>query len=132
MTIRHALPWQLILADLALILFLVSLAALAGMGTIQAGKPRDGETIAVAPAQALYRPAANVPEIGEWLDDQAIDPRATLSVFARYRTEDKEASWAEARRLAETAQMRGVAVRVVLTPAEQTDVYASLAFDAHK
>lgn len=129
MTNRHTLPWQLILADLALILFLVSLAALAAMSArpAKAPSPRD---IAIAPAQALYRPSANLPGIGEWLDDQAIDPRATLSVFAYYREADRSASWAEARRLADAARARGVPVRVVLTPAERTDIYASLAFDA--
>lgn len=131
MTSRQAMPWQLILADLALILFLVSLAALAGMRSANpVAEPPT--SVAVAPAQALYRPSNNVPEIGDWLDDQAVDPRATLSVFARYRAEDEAESWAEARRLADAARSRGVPVRVVMTPADSTDLYASLAFDAQR
>ncbi len=129
MTVRHALPWQLILADLALILFLVSLAALAGLraNNIETQGSRD---ISVAAAQTLFRPSEDGVDISEWLATQDIDPRATLTVFARYSSADQAKSWRQAERLAEAARAIDVPVRVVLTPAERSDTYASLAFDA--
>ncbi len=133
MTMRHALPWQLILADLALILFLVALSALVGLKN-EAGMrpdlvPLRERDIAVAPAQALFRPTQSTPDIGQWLSELNVDPRATLTVFARYRGDDPTASWQEAQDMAKAARELDVPVRVVLTPAEQDDVYASLAFD---
>jgi hypothetical protein len=128
--------WQLILADLALILFLVTLAALAGFGREKRPEPTDfarrAKDHAVAPSQALYRPGTGVPTLGEWLNRQVRDPRATLTIFARYAQGDEDRAWRMARRLAGEAKAEGVAVRVIITEAGAEtpgDIHASLAFD---
>jgi hypothetical protein len=121
--------WQLILADLALILFLVTLAALASFpeggrandasetGASENGGLGAGDTARqarFAPSQALYRPGPGAPPLAQWLARQAPDPRATLTIYARHAGADEAASWAKARALAQEARGTGVAVRVVI------------------
>ncbi len=125
---RTASGWQLLLADIALILFLFALASLSRA-------PRDGEhstdtnSIAVAPAQALYRSARDGPTLSEWLASQSRDPRATLTVFARHSSGDESAIWARAQRMANAARNDGYPVRVVISAGPDSDIYASLAYD---
>lgn len=134
--------WQLILADLALILFLVTLSALplaetdaGGARGLAARVARDEDTRPAPPppeiaaAQALYRPVAGGPELGEWLASQPRDPRATLTVFARYPAGGEAAAWKAARALASDARASGVPVRTIITAGSEAELYASLAYD---
>lgn len=133
--------WQLILADLALILFLVTLSALpaaeAGSSRQLADRAARGEETRpvpqaadIAAAQALYRPVAGGPTLAEWLAAQPRDPRATLTVFARYPAGGEAAAWDAARKLAAGARTSGVPVRTIITGGSERDLYASLAYDA--
>ena len=93
---RNTNSWQLILADLALILFLVSAAALtSGRGV----EGLEEQTIAqedavtrhsLAPAQALYRAGPGLPSLAEWLERQPRDPRATLTIVAQHKDGKEE------------------------------------------
>lgn len=138
--------WQLILADLALILFLLMLTALpaaeAEAGRKAAVRAVRGEqaraasvTSEIAAAQALYRPVAGGPTLSEWLAAQPHDPRVTLTIFARYESgnddglERAAAAWEAARGLAASAAGSGVAVRTIITAGGEADLYASLAYD---
>lgn len=132
--------WQLILADLALILFLLSLSTLpaaeAETGRHHADRAARGEETRPAPAapeiaaaQALYRPTASGPNLGAWLAAQPRDPRATLTVFARHRPGGEAAAWQAAQALAAQARSKGVAVRTIIAAGTETDLYASLAYD---
>lgn len=132
--------WQLILADLALIFFLLMLTALPA-AEAESGRPladkaaRGEETQALASAeiaasQALYRPVAGGPSLTEWLAAQPRDSRATLTVFAHGRRGEDSISWSAARALASEAAASGVAVRTIITVGDEVDLYASLAFDA--
>lgn len=125
MTGRTAHGWQLILADLALILFLVTLSALASE---DANAPGNAET-PIAPAQALYRPGPQAPSLRDWLAERPRDPRATLTIFAQHSEETRERVWEEAQLLAGEAEASGFAVRVVLTRGSRSDLHASLAYD---
>jgi hypothetical protein len=136
--------WQLILADLALILFLLTLSALpaaeAETGRKLADRAARGEearavpaTAEIAAAQALFRPVPGGPSLSQWLASQPADPRATLTVFARYRTGEETAAWQAAQALAAEAQSRDVPVRIIIRAGgagEADDLYASLAYDA--
>ncbi|MEQ8411686.1 MAG: hypothetical protein RIC51_07905 [Erythrobacter sp.] len=135
--------WQLILADLALILFLVTLAALAGFpegGSAkgEAGTGSGGSEARFAPSQALYRPGPDAPPLARWLARQARDPRATLTIYARHSGPEDSATWARARALAREARQAGVAVRVVIEGGDGTDgengaqsgLHASLGYDS--
>ncbi|MGY6551086.1 MAG: hypothetical protein ACXIT4_04225 [Erythrobacter sp.] len=130
--------WQLILADLALILFLLTLAGLPvheAQGSL--GKPSHYPSPAAAPedpviasAQALYRPVAGGPGIAEWLAGQPNDPRATLTIFARYPAGQEQAAWDDARMLAADAAESGMVLRTIIGEGEEFDIYASLAYDS--
>ena len=133
--------WQLILADLALILFLLTLSALpaaeAESGRKRADRAARGEearafpaTAEIAAAQALFRPVSGGPSLTQWLASQPGDPRTTLTVFARHRVGEESAAWQAARQLAAEAQARDLPVRIIIAAGEATDLYASLAYDA--
>ena len=132
--------WQLILADLALIFFLLMLTALPA-AEAETGRPladkaaRGEETQALASAeiaasQALYRPVAGGPSLTQWLAAQPRDPRATLTVFARVGRGEAGEAWGAAQALASEAAASGVAVRTIITVGDEADLYASLAYDA--
>lgn len=133
--------WQMILADLALILFLLTLTALPAAEAETGRKLADraarrGEEARAVPAQAeiaaaqaLFRPLAGGPTIGEWIASQPRDPRSTLTIFARYRPGGEAAAWEDARALAREAQESGAAVRTIITAGSERDLYASLAYD---
>ena len=131
--------WQLILADLALILFLLTLSALPAAEAetgrrlaaraVQEKGARDEEQTEIAPAQALFRPVAGGPGLGAWLASQGPDPRATLTIFAVHLPGEEAAAWARAEALAAEARSKGARVRVIITAGDESDVYASLAYD---
>jgi len=128
--------WQFILADLALILFLITLTALpgdagvardeGGAGSARAHTPQP----AIAPAQALYRPVPGGQGLARWLANQPQDPRATVTVFARHAPGGERAAWQAAEALAREAAGSGHAVRTIIAAGEEADLYVSLAYDA--
>lgn len=137
---RSSHSWQLILADLALILFLLALSALpaaeaeTGKKLVEARalsqEARRPAAFEVAAAQALFRPVAGGPSLAEWLASQPRDSRATLTVFVRHPRNGEAAAWSTARSLAREAEASGVAVRTVVSAGEEAEVYASLGYDA--
>ncbi len=132
--------WQLILADLALILFLLTLSALpaaeaetglrhaarTGREDNDPGEPRPE----IAPAQALFRPVPGGPELGAWLAAQSPDPRTTLTIFATHAPGGEAEAWARTEALAAEARAAGARVRTIITVGKEPDLYASLAYDA--
>jgi hypothetical protein len=136
---RSGTGWQLILADLALILFLLTLSALPAAEAETERRLADSQARGedaqralrpeIAPAQALYRPVPGGPSLGEWLGAQAPDPRATLTIFAVHAEGSEAAAWARAQKLASEARARGARVRTIITVGPADDVYASLAYD---
>ena len=128
MTQRPLAGWQLILADLALILFLVTLSALADVAE-KTESDEFGSRIEISHSQALFRPGSGDLTLADWLAQQQRDPRATLTIFADYRPEQRKAAWDAAREMAASVEGTDLAVRIVLRPGEVNDLYASLAFD---
>jgi hypothetical protein len=128
--IPNANGWQLILADLALILFLVTLAALPS--SFADGNP-EGERSqkpTISASQALYRPIAGGPTLREWLGDQPRDPRATLTIFATYRPGGEAQAWQASERLVSSLNDPQVAVRTIISLGRENHIYASLAYDS--
>jgi hypothetical protein len=138
--VRGGHGWQLILADLALILFLLTLSALpaaeAETGLHLAARAareehdREEPRPEIAPAQALFRPVPGGPELGGWLAGQSPDPRTTLTIFATHAPGGEAEAWARAGALAAEARAAGARVRTIITAGKQPDLYASLAYDA--
>ncbi|MDJ0979161.1 MAG: hypothetical protein QNI87_11590 [Erythrobacter sp.] len=131
---RSAASWQLILADLALILFLVTAAALSATSRVDPSPTPSAAPVTAgprprAPAQALYRPGPELPTLAQWLEQQSSDPRATLTIIAEHRSGEAEQAWADARRMAATARTLGVRSRVIIREGAASDIHASLAYD---
>ncbi|MFM7402668.1 MAG: hypothetical protein ACKO1N_00960 [Erythrobacter sp.] len=129
---RSGHGWQLILADLALILFLLTLSALPGAeanSDAPQGETRGPAMPEVAPAQALFRPVPGRPGIAAWLASQTPDPRATLTIFTVHRPGGEAAAWARAQALAGEAVATGARVRTIIMAGAEADLYASLAYD---
>lgn len=124
---RGAQGWQLILADLALILFLVTLTALVNSSSVERAATADAPF--VAPAQALFRPTPRGPTLPEWLAEQPRDPRTTLTIIAKHNAQDRDLMWQNAQVMAASTAGSEVPVRVVITAAQESDLYASLAYD---
>jgi hypothetical protein len=136
---RNGHGWQLILADLALILFLLTLSALPAAEAetgqrlaaraVQEQASRKAVRPEIAAAQSLYRPVAGGPSLGAWLKDQAPDPRATLTIFAIHRPGAEPDAWARAGALAAEARASGARVRTIISAGAEDEIYASLAYD---
>jgi hypothetical protein len=132
--------WQLILADLALILFLLTLSALPAaeaetgrQRAVQDKAAREEDTRPrpeIAAAQALFRPVAGGPSLGAWVKAQDYDPRATLTIFAVHAPGGEADAWARAEALAAEARGAGARVRTIIAAGKEAEVYASLAYDA--
>lgn len=134
MTKSHKGQWEVLLADLALILFVTSLGGLVSMPigdatAEQVGSQLPEDALAIAPSQALYRSVAGGPDLADWLQSQPIDPRATLTIFVDYTNDDAAGVLQQAAAMIEQAQTANVPVRTVIRRSELSDVYASLAFD---
>lgn len=131
--------WQLILADLALILFLLTLSALPAAEAESGRRLADGEAREkdargllrpqIGPAQAIFRAVPGGPGLREWLAAQQPDPRTTLTIFATHARGGEAEAWGRAAALAAEARASGAQVRTIITAGEEDDLYASLAYD---
>jgi len=129
---RISFGWQTTMADLAMILFMVTAA---GISAQQQQKPQS-QLVPVSrsqPAQgeplAIYRAHTNAPPISDWLAEQAPDQRQYLTIVARYQPGNVESAARKAVALAQEAGMAGVPARIVLEPGEGAELLATLAFD---
>ncbi|WDA41997.1 hypothetical protein [Erythrobacter sp. BLCC-B19] len=139
-TARGGNGWQLILADLALILFLLTLSALPAAEAESGRRLADTEARekeaqgALMPqvdaAQALYRQVPGGPDLSAWLAEQQADPRATLTIVAVHTRGQETAAWTRAQALAAQARAQGARVRTIISAGVQDEVYASLGYDA--
>lgn len=136
--------WQTTLADLALILFMVTAAAMAQQpdadeGTAQGTAQGAIETAvpgAPVPARgeplAIYRAVPGAPPLGEWLANQPRDDRQHLTIVARHATGGAAEAARGALALARDAEAAGRSARVVIEPAERGDLIAVLDFDGRQ
>lgn len=127
--------WHIILADLALILFVLTLSALTGTLPEEETQIQDREDVQRAqfgPAQALFRAVPAGPTLGAWLDSQPRDPRATLTIHVRYETGEAERGWQLAHAMSQEAENRGIAARLVIAKADTAESFATLGYDTQR
>lgn len=117
--------WQTVLADLSLILFMVCASALS---TAPAPPERTAGQDPPQPL-ALYRADPGAPPLGEWLRDQAADPRQRLTIVVSYADGGRAAAADEADRLARAAEAAGFVPRVTVEPGAAGPATAGLAFE---
>jgi hypothetical protein len=133
---RTALGWQVMLADLALILFMVTAAAMAdapdkpkAAAVLPAQKPQDP---ARSEPLAVWRDGEGAPDLAAWLAQEQPDPRLQLTITLRYPPAAQAGALARGGALAQAASARGMTPRVILepSPAAQTlEAVAALAYD---
>jgi len=123
MIARAGSGWQTVLADLSLILFMATAAALS-----QAGGDDAVAVSSQAEPLALYRAGTGAPPLGAWLAAQSGDTRQALTIVVQYPPGGREAALAQARALATDADPSGLAVRIVVEPGAG-GTSASLAYD---
>lgn len=129
MIVRAGTGWQTLMADLSIILFMVTAAALSQAGPGKAAQPAS----APAPSQrgepiAVYRTGAGAPPLGEWLDTLPRDERQMLTVVSTYTPGKQADALTRAAELARDAEQRRVLTRIVIEPGAG-DATASLAYD---
>jgi hypothetical protein len=123
MMVRAGTGWQYLLADLSLILFMVTAAALA--------QAADDPAAALSPQGeplAFYRVETGAPPLGQWLHDQSADARQQLTIVAQYGPGRQAEALRQAETLAREAGEAGAAARIVIEPGAGGTV-ATLAFD---
>jgi hypothetical protein len=114
-----------IVADLALILFLTTLAGLA-----RAEETGSGNAHArFAEAQLIYRPAAGVPKFSDWLEESAPDPRMQVTIYVTFEGSPKTSAYGTGIEMLGEAQRNGYEARLIVARGGPAETYAVIAFD---
>lgn len=117
--------WQVLLADLSLILFLSTAAALAG-------EQNDTSTpiLGAATPVAQHRLREGGPTLGEWLATQPKDPNYRLTLVIPFEPWFKGRALDKAERLAREARQHDQFARVVIEPSDgETQPLAVLTYE---
>jgi hypothetical protein len=138
MIARTGSGWQFLLADLSLILFMITAAALAQTQEASAEQqkvtlsPRSGQDAVTLSPQgqplAVYRAEPGAPPLARWLGGQSADARQQLTIVAQFRAGEQGAALEQAQALAREAGELGRKARIVIEPGEGGTT-AALAFD---
>jgi len=141
---RSPIGWQTMLADLSLILFMVTAAAMAEVPDAKppskpvaskaspapSGAPSATPTI--SQPLAVWRPAPGAPSLARWLAEQQADSRQLLSITLRYPPTAQKEALRLAGDMAAAAGGKGARARIVIEPVASADgieVVAALAYD---
>jgi len=130
MIVRAGTGWQTMLADLCLILFIVTASAL----NPENGRKQDDHKVTAVEASpqaeplSVYRTGRDAPPLGQWLAAQGSDPRQLLTIVSTYRPGRQAEAMATAENLARQADAAGRTARIVVEPGSG-DASATLAFD---
>ena len=126
---RSGMFWQTLLADLALILFIVSASTLDQDGQ----EVEDGPTANAAPddeqALAVWSGGDEAEPLSGWLSTQQADPRTRLVVTVEYPSGARDAGWQAADALLSDAEEHASGARVVLQPGAQLHSRVTLQYD---
>ncbi len=117
--------WQVMLADLSMILFLVTASTVpaAPSGAADYGLPAQP----VAPG-AVFR-SSQEHSLTRWLDERARDPRQMLTVTGRFGPGERSLIAEDVAVAVRIADRRDLAVRTVIEPGVRSELVAVLAFD---
>lgn len=127
MIARAGSGWQTLLADLCIILFMVTASAMA--------QDRDGTTpVAAQPSPrseplAVWRAGPGSPPLVDWLASQSPDPRQQVSIVAHYPPGGQQTAMAAATAALAQTGAAGHSARLVVEPGEG-GVTVTLAYDS--
>lgn len=144
MTTRLSQTWQITLADLSLILFIISASAV----SLEKNKPAEDKAQATAPEQqdlpkanspakeraavapvAFFRDVGDDAALGDWLSRYAADPREQLTIRATYANGEFGKALERTSALASETQAAGKFPRIVIEEGAKTNIIASFAFE---
>lgn len=131
MIVRAGTGWQYALADLSLILFLVTASALA-----QASDKRPAPQPAPPPIAAaidsepvaVWSASPEAPLLSQWLGSVGADPRLEVQVVVRYASGGRAAAMAQANQLAKAGGPRASAARILVEPGARSGGSVSLVY----
>ena len=146
-TVRSS--WQTILADLSLILFMVTASALANSSDGPLGNDNDPparshparpatpppnqppriQPIPQAEPVGVWRPEPGAPPLPQWLAEVARDPRLRLTITVHFAPGGRDAALAQALRLDRAAGVRGETARIVVEPGLPAGANAVVGYD---
>lgn len=131
--VRAGSGWQTLLADLSIILFMVTASAVSMDDTPSAKAESAAPASQQAASQqaeplAVWRAGDGAPPLAQWLTAQSPDPRQQLTITAFYAPGGRDAALAQVDVLARQAGEAGTRVRIVVEPGSGGTT-ASLAYD---
>ena len=130
MSIRLAQSWQIMLADLSLILFIATAAALdAAPAEVETPAAEMTASEIAAEPTALFRTVDGA-DFERWLSEHQADPRERLTILARYAPGERDAALEGAETLAQQAAAAGFAPRLVVEPGSPVETLAMFDFAA--
>jgi hypothetical protein len=136
--------WQIILADLALILFMITAAALANTpaNTPESAQspfkpsaaPQVPPTKPIAASfrgepVAVWTDAEGVPPLGHWLASEGSDARLRATIVVRFTKGQQSAAFSRAKVLLQQAGNRGANARIVVEAGPSDGAVVTLAYD---
>ena len=121
MIARMGSGWQTVLADLSLILFMITAGAVSQAKPQAPALPADKPALpALGEPVAVWSAGPGMPPLRDWLAHTATDPRLRLTILS---------SPAAAQAALDLAKVSGRAARVVIEPAMQGPPLATLTYD---
>jgi hypothetical protein len=127
-TKRSRASWQTLLADLSLVLFMVTAGAL-GHARGEAQPAPRGAVPQPASPLSVYRDAAGAPPLAAWLAQQRPDARQQLTIVTRYPAGSEGAVPGKVAELLAASARSGAHPRIVIEPGPG-GTSAGLGFDA--
>ncbi|OYW44833.1 MAG: hypothetical protein B7Z08_02030 [Sphingomonadales bacterium 32-68-7] len=127
MTSPEGHGWAITLADLAIILFMLTAADLANSG---GPAPAASASVATAEPIAVYRPGNGAPPLAAWLASQPDDPRQQLTILVRHDGRGDDDAIAQGLALSAQAGAAGRAARLIIEHSDRDEVAATLGYDA--
>ncbi len=124
--------WQTILADLSIILFMVTANDLSN-ADFRDTPEEAGETaamVATGEPVAIYRPGPDVISLGEWLSGQEADGRQQATILVRHAGAGIEQAIAGGLTLAAEAEAVGYPARLIVEQGDSPDLSVLLTYDS--
>lgn len=132
--------WQTLLADLSLILFMLTASAVTNAPETPAAKaapaqpaprptPKPATPSQRAEPVGVWTDGEGAPPLAQWLAEQARDPRLRATIAVRYTGGDRASALSHAARLGEAAGPRAASARIVIEAGTHDAASVTLGYD---
>lgn len=129
-TTNSSVGWLTTLADLSIILFMITAADLSNAQVDRERNLKAVTSVMTAEPVAIYRPEPGVMPFGDWLANQPADNRQRVTILVRHTGADEQRLIAAGMKLTAPAQEAGRSPRLIVEKADRADVVAMLTYDA--